>query len=69
MGDDLWYVVHPEATKKMLIFHILIGDVVYAPVLGINMVILNSHEVANELLSKRPNSTSGRHVSYLVHTL
>ncbi|PVF92956.1 cytochrome P450 [Serendipita vermifera] len=45
------------------------GDIVYAPVLGINMVILNTHDTAHELLSKRPNSTSRRHISYLVETL
>ncbi|PVF92957.1 cytochrome P450 [Serendipita vermifera] len=47
----------------------LYGDIVYAPVLGMNMVILNSHDAAQELLTKRPNTTAGRHVGYLVGKL
>jgi hypothetical protein len=42
-----------------------LGDIVYAPVPGMGVVILNSYEVAQELLSKRPSSTSGRHAGYL----
>ncbi|PVF92959.1 cytochrome P450 [Serendipita vermifera] len=45
------------------------GDVVYAPVLGTNMVILNSYDAAHEFLSKRPNTTGGRLVSYLLTDL
>ncbi|PVG01693.1 cytochrome P450 [Serendipita vermifera] len=41
------------------------GDIVYAPVPGVDVVILNSYEVAHELLSKRPSSTSSRHAGYL----
>jgi hypothetical protein len=48
---------------------IQLGDVVYAPIPGMNILILNSHEVAQELLSKRPNSTAGRSVGYLVREL
>ncbi|PVF92960.1 cytochrome P450 [Serendipita vermifera] len=47
----------------------LYGDVVYAPVLGTNMIILNSHDAANELLAKKPNTTAGRHVNYLLGDL
>ncbi|PVF97326.1 cytochrome P450 [Serendipita vermifera] len=36
------------------------GDIVYAPMPGRSVVILSSHEIAQELLSKRPSSTSGR---------
>ncbi|PVF93462.1 cytochrome P450 [Serendipita vermifera] len=45
------------------------GDIVYAPVPGLSMVILNSYDVAQELLTKRPNSTGGRKGGYLVLTL
>ncbi|PVF97327.1 cytochrome P450 [Serendipita vermifera] len=45
------------------------GDVVYAPLPGMSMVILNSHDAAHELLSKRPNSTAGRRLGYLVKEL
>jgi hypothetical protein len=45
------------------------GDIVYAPLPGMSIVILNSYEAAQELLSKRPNSTSGRHIGYLVKDL
>ncbi|PVF97328.1 cytochrome P450 [Serendipita vermifera] len=44
----------------------LYGDIVYAPLPGMNMVILNSYDAAQELLSKRPGSTSGRRIGYLV---
>lgn len=33
------------------------------------MVILNSHDVAHELLAKRPNSTAGRRLGYLLADL
>ncbi|PVF93573.1 cytochrome P450 [Serendipita vermifera] len=42
------------------------GDIVYAPIPGMKFLIINSHEVAQELLNKRPNSTSGRRFGYLV---
>ncbi|PVF97375.1 cytochrome P450 [Serendipita vermifera] len=45
------------------------GDIVYAPVPGMEIVILNSHEIAQELLSKRPGSTAGRRFGYLVSNL
>jgi hypothetical protein len=45
------------------------GELVYAPVPGMSMVIVNSYEVAQEFLSKRPQSTAGRFVSYLVGDL
>ncbi|PVF93578.1 cytochrome P450 [Serendipita vermifera] len=45
------------------------GEIVYAPLPGMKMVILNSHEIAHELLSKRLSSTAGRRVSYLVSEL
>ncbi|PVF97319.1 cytochrome P450 [Serendipita vermifera] len=45
------------------------GEIVYAPVPGRHIYILNSHEVAQELLSKKPGSTSGRNWGYLINTL
>jgi hypothetical protein len=47
----------------------LIGDIVYAPLPGMDIVVLNSYEIAQEVLSKRPSSTAGREVGYLVTTL
>ncbi|PVF97331.1 cytochrome P450 [Serendipita vermifera] len=47
----------------------LYGDIVYAPLPGVSLLILNSHEVAQELLSKRPNSTAGRSVGYIITDL
>ncbi|PVF93583.1 cytochrome P450 [Serendipita vermifera] len=41
------------------------GDIVYAPVPGNDIVILNSYDVAHEFLSKRPSSTSGRQFGIL----
>ncbi|PVF93588.1 cytochrome P450 [Serendipita vermifera] len=45
------------------------GDIVYAPIPGMKNVILNSYEAAQELLAKRPNTTGGRQVGYLVYQL
>ncbi|PVF97216.1 cytochrome P450 [Serendipita vermifera] len=42
------------------------GDIVYAPIPGMDVVILNSYDVAQELLSKRPNSTGGRRAGFMV---
>ncbi|KIM28323.1 hypothetical protein M408DRAFT_329427 [Serendipita vermifera MAFF 305830] len=41
------------------------GDIVSVEIPGINMVILNSYETAQELLGKRPNSTAGRKIPYM----
>lgn len=45
------------------------GDIIYAPIPGNDIVILNSYEVAQELLSKRPSSTAGRNVGYLIELM
>lgn len=45
------------------------GDIVYAPLPGTEIVILNSYEVAHELLAKRPSSTAGRNFGYLASEL
>lgn len=42
------------------------GDIVYAPLPGMSIVVLNSYEIAQELLLKRPSSTAGRRIGYLV---
>ncbi|PVF93568.1 cytochrome P450 [Serendipita vermifera] len=44
----------------------LYGDIVHAPIPGMNNVIINSHEVAQEILSKKPQATAGRRVGYFV---
>ncbi|PVF93586.1 cytochrome P450 [Serendipita vermifera] len=41
------------------------GEIVYAPIPGMNIFILNSYESAQELLGKRPGSTAGRRFGYL----
>lgn len=46
-----------------------VGDVIYAPILGIDIVVINSYEVAQQILSKRPASTAGRRVPYLLEHL
>lgn len=45
------------------------GDIVYAPLPGMEIVILNSVEVAQELLNKKRNTTARRQVGYLVMNL
>lgn len=45
------------------------GDIVYAPIPGMDIVILNSQEIAQELLAKRPSSTGGRRFGYLLTRL
>ncbi|PVG01722.1 cytochrome P450 [Serendipita vermifera] len=45
------------------------GEIVYAPLPGMNIIILNSYEIAQEVLSRRPSSTAGRQVGYLLATL
>jgi hypothetical protein len=46
-----------------------LGPVVYVKLPGISMVILNSYEVAQDVLSKRPNTTAGREIGYMVKEL
>ncbi|PVF93566.1 cytochrome P450 [Serendipita vermifera] len=45
------------------------GEIVYAPIPGNSIVILNSYDIAQEFLAKRPSSTAGRKVGYLVNNL
>jgi hypothetical protein len=46
-----------------------IGPVVYVKLPGISPVIVNSHEVAQGVLTKRPNATGGRRIGYMVKEL
>lgn len=45
------------------------GDIVYAPMPGMEIVILNSYDAAQELLAKRPSTTGGRRLGYLIFKL
>jgi hypothetical protein len=56
-------------SNEISLLLLFIGDIVYAPIPGLNMITLNSYEVAQELLSKRPNTTAGRRVTYLITDL
>ncbi|PVF91570.1 cytochrome P450 [Serendipita vermifera] len=42
------------------------GDIVYAPIPGMDIVIPNSQEIAQEFLTKQPSSTAGCRFSYLL---
>ncbi|KIM28308.1 hypothetical protein M408DRAFT_23712 [Serendipita vermifera MAFF 305830] len=42
------------------------GDIVSVELPGTSMVILNSYEIAQELLNKRPNSTARRNNGYMM---
>ncbi|KIM28312.1 hypothetical protein M408DRAFT_329418 [Serendipita vermifera MAFF 305830] len=42
------------------------GDIVSVEIPGASMVILNSYEMVQELLNKRPSSTAGRKAGYMV---
>jgi hypothetical protein len=64
MGNDLWYDLRFRDARDSQ--NIRLGDIVYAPVPGMDVVILNSYDMAYELLSKRPNSTGGRRTGYMV---
>jgi hypothetical protein len=43
-----------------------LGDIVYAPLPGMDVVVLNSYEIAQELLSKRFSSTGERRRTYFL---
>jgi hypothetical protein len=55
--------------KLIYLTNAFIGEIVYAPLPGMDIVVLNSHEIAQELLGKRPSSTSGRQAGYFLHTM
>ncbi|KIM28311.1 hypothetical protein M408DRAFT_329417 [Serendipita vermifera MAFF 305830] len=42
------------------------GDIVSVEIPGTPMVILNSYETVQELLNKRPNTTAGRKIGYMI---
>jgi hypothetical protein len=44
-----------------------IGDIVYAKLPRTPMVFLNSYELAQQLLSQRPNTTAGRFMTYMIY--
>jgi cytochrome P450 len=44
----------------------VLGPVVYVELPGTSMVILNSYEVAQDLLSKHPNNTAGRRIGCMI---
>ena len=46
-----------------------IGPVVYVKLPGMSMVIVNSHEVAQDILSKRTHTTAGRRMGYMIQEL
>jgi len=45
------------------------GDIVSAELPGLSVVILNTQEAAQELLAKRPNTTSGRKIGYMLRKM
>ena len=45
------------------------GDIVYLELPGKPIVVLNSYGVAQELLGKRTNTTSGRKIGYMMREL
>jgi hypothetical protein len=42
------------------------GDIVSVEIPGLSVLILNSYEAVQEFLSKRPSTTSGRKIGYMV---
>jgi hypothetical protein len=42
------------------------GEIVYAPLPGMNIIILNSYEITQDFLGKRPSLTAGRYTGYFV---
>jgi hypothetical protein len=59
------YGIHSPVSGINSFITSLLGEIVYAPLPGKNIVILNSHEIAQDLLSKRPSSTAGRRYGYV----
>ncbi|KIM28318.1 hypothetical protein M408DRAFT_329423 [Serendipita vermifera MAFF 305830] len=43
------------------------GDIVSVELPGTSMVILNSYEIVQELLNKKPSSTAGRKIGYMIY--
>jgi hypothetical protein len=43
----------------------LVGDIVYTAAPGIRLVVINSYDVALQLLAKRPSTTGNRNNTYL----
>jgi hypothetical protein len=42
------------------------GEIVYAPLPGMNIIILNSYDITQDFLGKRPSLTAGRYTGYFV---
>ncbi|PVF92647.1 cytochrome P450 [Serendipita vermifera] len=59
---DNWWSVFNQWQKEY-------GDIVFLDVPSLPFVIVNSLDVAQELLSKRASSTSGRKVGYMCQTM
>ena len=43
-----------------------VGDIVLVEVLGLSVVVINSYETVQDILAKRPSTTGGRKIGYMV---
>lgn len=77
-SDDLYaafnkwqeeYGGHHCTRKDSPVSSVYLGDIVYLRMPGVSMVVVNSFEMAYELLSKRGSTTSGRTVPYMAKEL
>jgi hypothetical protein len=68
MGETIWYVSF-GGFLALIDRVVEIGPLVYVKLPGISLVIVNSHEVAQDLLSKRTNTTAGRRMGYMIQEL
>jgi len=68
-----WWISGPISKLLCLTSCLIIGDIIYSRLLGIDMIIINSDAIARELLNKRSAIYSDRPVIrtqelYVLHT-
>jgi hypothetical protein len=62
-GESDWYSTHTERGKAD---NLTIGEIVSVEIPGTPVVIINSYEIIQDILSKRPSTTGGRKIGYMV---
>jgi hypothetical protein len=59
------YYVSPH-TERGKADTLSIGDIVSVEIPGFPVVIINSYEAIQDILAKRPGTTGGRNIGYMV---
>ena len=67
MDRPTGFLLTQSAAKLIILPYI--GDIVSVEIPGFPVVIINSYETVQDILAKRPGTTGGRKIGYMVFEL